>query len=120
VPRPKDKILSNYEKMNIINPQRELAQLSKVTKKSIATQTIDLVKVRAFEMVHFKLIWYFYIHFSTLQASIFGVETNEIVLDNAHPYFESVKKSATTNASPSKSAASNLLPVRQIRVPSNF
>jgi hypothetical protein len=41
--------------MNIINPQKELAQLSKVTKKSVSTQTIDLVKVISNFQIYFRL-----------------------------------------------------------------
>jgi hypothetical protein len=50
VPRENEKILTNFEKMKTLNPQRELNNLQKVIKKSVSTQTIDFVKVTFIEL----------------------------------------------------------------------
>ena len=54
MPKKDEKILTNIEKMRIKIPQKELATLQKVTKKSIATQTIDFMKVN--------LLFYYFIY----------------------------------------------------------
>jgi hypothetical protein len=40
-----EQILTNIQKMKIIHPQKELGLLTRVTRKSIGTQTIDETKV---------------------------------------------------------------------------
>lgn len=45
VPKKTDHIYTNFEKMKFLHPQRELGNLQKLTKKSVATQTIDFTKV---------------------------------------------------------------------------
>lgn len=45
VPKKTDHIYTNFEKMKYQYPQRELGNLQRLTKKSVATQTIDFTKV---------------------------------------------------------------------------
>lgn len=45
VPRETDHIFTNYEKMKILHPKKELNGLQKLIKKSVSTQTVDFTKV---------------------------------------------------------------------------
>ena len=45
VPRKNEQILSNYEKMKLGHPQKELDSLKKLTRKTVGTQTIDFTRV---------------------------------------------------------------------------
>lgn len=46
VPRGDEYLMTNTDKMNFIQPQKELRALKKVTRKSVSTQTIDATKVK--------------------------------------------------------------------------
>ena len=51
VPRKNDRIMTNLEKKNKLKPTKELASLQKLTRKTVATQTIDYTKVIYLEII---------------------------------------------------------------------
>lgn len=51
IPKKNEHIMTNIEKMKLHHPQKELGTLRKLTKKSVATQTIDFQKV---DLLNFK------------------------------------------------------------------
>ena len=87
VPRKNEQILSNYEKMKLGHPQKELDSLKKLTRKTVGTQTIDFTRV-------FNLVYSFFfcliILINIKKASIFGVEFSEVTTQSTqiHPIFD--------------------------------
>lgn len=45
VPRKEEHLLTNYEKLKLSGPQKELGTLQKVTRRTVSTQTIDFTRV---------------------------------------------------------------------------
>ena len=45
VPRKEEHLLTNYEKLKLKNPQKELGNIQKLIRKTVATQTIDFTRV---------------------------------------------------------------------------
>jgi hypothetical protein len=61
--------------MTVLQPKKELASLKKVTKKTVATQTIDFAK-----------------------ASVFGADIELVNRERSHPIYETIEKRNITNA----------------------
>jgi len=59
----------------VLQPKKELASLKKVTKKTVATQTIDFAK-----------------------ASVFGADIEIVNREKSHPIYETIEKRNITNA----------------------
>jgi len=73
VPRSTAHIPTNLEKMNIIQPKKELAALKKVIRKTVGTQTLDFTK-----------------------ASVFGPDIELLNREKTHPIYETIEKRAGT------------------------
>ena len=71
VPRQDEHIMTNYEKKLKLKPTKELNSLQKLTKKTVATQTIDHVK-----------------------ASLFGIDDEYMKRDKIHPIYSEMQQSA--------------------------
>ncbi len=54
VPRKNEQILSNYEKIKLGHPQKELDSLKKLTRKTVGTQTIDFTRVCFHYLISFR------------------------------------------------------------------
>jgi hypothetical protein len=92
-------IMSNYEKMQIVQPIRELGALKKVTRKSVYTQTIDETKVPMTTIKADAIIPHL---FCFAKASVFskidfGYENTFEKSMESHPFYETkpVKPSKT-------------------------
>ena len=46
VPRKEEHLLTNYEKFKLKTTQKELGNIQKLTRKTVATQTIDFTRVK--------------------------------------------------------------------------
>lgn len=66
VPKQNEHLLTNTEKIKLNNSRREINNVQKVTKRTVATQTIDFTR-----------------------ASLFGVESDLNKSDQIHPIYES-------------------------------
>lgn len=88
VPRESEHILTNYEKMKFIYPRKELNNLQKLIRKSVATQTVDFTKVLIKEKYLETII------LNLLKASIFGIEPETDI----HPIYESNSRIGPTKA----------------------